>query len=301
MSIADLLPCNRQCFSTHSARSKQPLNIIRLDIQRSTILNQLRIEEALLRASDANYLIINKIPPNERAIVLGISGHAERWAQLHHCAKDSIPLIQRFTGGGTVYLDRNTLMVTVIMNKSATDVKPFPRELMGWSSVIYRKSFEFIDSTTPKHASKQQIAPLFALRGHDYCLLDKKFGGNAQAITRDRLLHHSSLLMDYDINAINHYLLMPSLDRQPEYRKQRSHADFLTPLSNYADETEFCFALETALSEEFSHSCRINQDEVLPYLDRPHDKLLKVLDAERELQRVERQIAATAAQSLSST
>ena len=50
----------------------------------------------------------------------------------------------------------------------------------------------------------------------DYCFGQLKFGGNAQAITKQRFLHHTSLLWDYeDANM----LLLKHPDRVPEYRQ----------------------------------------------------------------------------------
>ena len=36
------------------------------------------------------------------------------------------------------------------------------------------------------------------LAGADYCFGERKFGGNAQAITRQRWLHHTTFLWDFD-------------------------------------------------------------------------------------------------------
>lgn len=50
----------------------------------------------------------------------------------------------------------------------------------------------------------------------DYCFGQLKFGGNAQAITKQRFLHHTSLLWDYeDANM----LLLKHPDRVPDYRQ----------------------------------------------------------------------------------
>lgn len=49
----------------------------------------------------------------------------------------------------------------------------------------------------------------------DYVFGDRKFGGNAQSITRGRFLHHTSFLWDYQ-DARMAYLRHP--DRAPAYR-----------------------------------------------------------------------------------
>jgi lipoate---protein ligase len=52
-----------------------------------------------------------------------------------------------------------------------------------------------------------------------------KFSGNAQRRKRRALLFHGSILLQFDLAVISQLLPMPS--KQPEYRLNRSHEDFL--------------------------------------------------------------------------
>lgn len=57
--------------------------------------------------------------------------------------QDRISIIRRFTGGGTVVVDQNTIFVTLICNKDAvSNVQPFPRSIMSWSGSLYSEVFE---------------------------------------------------------------------------------------------------------------------------------------------------------------
>jgi lipoate-protein ligase A len=47
------------------------------------------------------------------------------------------------------------------------------------------------------------------------------------------LLHHGTILYDFDIAAASRFLAMPS--RQPAYREGRSHADFLINVDVHPD------------------------------------------------------------------
>lgn len=59
--------------------------------------------------------------------------------------RDQIPIIRRFSGGGTVIVDRGTIFVTLICNKDAVpDIQPFPRSIMSWSGLLYDQVFEGI-------------------------------------------------------------------------------------------------------------------------------------------------------------
>jgi lipoate-protein ligase A len=56
----------------------------------------------------------------------------------------------------------------------------------------------------------------------------RKFSGNSQQRKRTHLLHHGTLLYDFDIAQIGRFLRMPG--RQPEYRGGREHGEFLQNL-----------------------------------------------------------------------
>lgn len=65
------------------------------------------------------------------------------------------------------------------------------------------------------------------MQEHDYCLGLQKFGGNAQCLTKDRFVHHTSFLWNFqEVNMT--YLRMP--EKRPEYRNDRGHLDFLVRL-----------------------------------------------------------------------
>ncbi len=183
-------------------------------LQSYPIWEQLRLEEALIRADDGNWCILNHGSP--KAIVMGISGKSEELLNLALLQKSPIPVVRRFSGGGTVMVDANTLFVTFICRHDALPISPcYPEPIMRWTEQLYAP-----------------LLPegLFCLRENDYVLGDHKFGGNAQYLRKDRWLHHSTLLWDYDMDQMN-YLLMPS--RRPGYRGERPHEMFLCRLRDH--------------------------------------------------------------------
>lgn len=170
------------------------------------IIEQLHIEEALLRNTTDNFLITNIQPPE--AIVLGASRQLDVDVHVSHATSDGIPVIKRYSGGGSVFLDQNSIMVSWIVN--SLKLMPLSSEIFEWTRGIYAPLF-------PR---------TFAIRENDYTLDNKKIGGNAQYIQRYRWVHHTTFLWDFDSQKLNRYLPIPA--HQPLYRQQRSHKDFLT-------------------------------------------------------------------------
>ena len=184
-----------------------------LHLKQFPIFEQLKLEEALLRGDKRNWCIVNQGSPV--SIVMGISGKKEELVDLARTSRDGIPIIKRFSGGGTVIVDESTLFVTFICEKNLHPFSPFPEPIMKWTEQIYREAFPHDE---------------FALRENDFVIGEKKVGGNAQYIKKDRWLHHTSFLWDYSEERMS-YLLHPK--KTPPYREGRSHNDFLCRLSDY--------------------------------------------------------------------
>ena len=78
--------------------TKVPLKVITL--HNVSIFDQLKMEEYLLRDTTDNYCIINQGSPP--SIVMGISGVVGDLVYEKKLEEAKIPLIKRFSGGGTV-------------------------------------------------------------------------------------------------------------------------------------------------------------------------------------------------------
>ena len=174
------------------------------------IFEQLQLEEALLRADDRNFCLVNLGSP--RAIVMGISGNPSALLDLPRVKQDDIPVLRRFSGGGTVIVDEATLFVTFILSKDALGIPSFPEPILRWSADLYAAAWQIPD---------------FRLEENDYTIHGRKCGGNAQYIQKERWLHHTSFLWDYQPKNME-YLLLPA--KRPKYRRDRSHEDFLCRL-----------------------------------------------------------------------
>eukprot|EP01138_Halocafeteria_seosinensis_P011847 gb/GECG01012107.1/.p1 GENE.gb/GECG01012107.1/~~gb/GECG01012107.1/.p1 ORF type:complete len:127 (+),score=13.73 gb/GECG01012107.1/:1-381(+) len=90
------------------------------------------------------------------------------------------------------------------------------------------------------------------------------FAHECTGMSRDRFVHHTSFLWDFDEENMD-LLTLPS--KQPAYREQRAHADFLTPLKHHVSSSEAFF---TAIEEQVRTCFNVKTydlDEVSPLLD----------------------------------
>lgn len=197
-------------------------NIHFLQLRNVPILEQLRLEEALLRTDQRNFCIVNTGSP--RAIVMGISGQPEELLHMERVRQDKIPVIKRFSGGGTVIVDENTLFISFLFATDALDISPYPEPILRWTAELYSSSWQI---------------PSFQLKENDYIIGQKKCGGNAQYIRKDRWLHHTSFLWDYSESNMDYLRLPP---KRPSYRLDRPHSEFLCRLKTQVSSTEHLIA-----------------------------------------------------------
>lgn len=209
---------------------KQTLQLIFL--KNHDIYKQLLLEEALLRTTKQNWCILNHGSPPR--IVMGISGKPEKLVNLNKMTRSPIPIIKRYSGGGTVIVDTNTLFVSLILQKDILPFACYPEPILRWSEKIYQEAFGI---------------PQFYLRENDYVIQEKKCGGNAQYIQKHRFVHHTTFLWDFKQSYME-YLLHP--ERMPKYRANRTHCDFLCRMKEHLlEETAFFNGIVQALQSRY--------------------------------------------------
>jgi lipoate---protein ligase len=189
-----------------------------LDLTLDTAAANLAADEALLIAAEtgAGPELLRVWEWSRPAVVLGSGCRLADDVDEVNCGADGVPILRRSSGGGTVLLGRGCLLFTLIL-----DYRRSPR-LEGIAS-SYGYILDRIREALP------DVAPGAELVGtSDLAVAGRKFSGNAQQRKRTHLLHHGTLLYDFDLPGIGRYLRAP--DRQPDYRAGRSHADFLMNL-----------------------------------------------------------------------
>lgn len=223
-----------------------------LHLKNTPVFDQLQIEEALLRTTEDNWCLINE--GSSPSIVMGISGKAEKLVDLKKIEKAPLPIIKRFSGGGTVIVDDGTLFVSFIFQKNVHDFSCYPEPILRWSEELYQEALNI---------------PTFHLRENDYVIGKHKCGGNAQYIKKHRFVHHTTFLWDFKENHMN-YLLHP--DKTPSYRAARSHTDFLCKLKDFLPTKQhFISAITNTLSKRYALS-KTPLESLTSIMEMPHRK-----------------------------
>ena len=143
------------------------------------------------------------------AVVVGNSERPEIVADLAACERLGIPVLRRKTGGGTV------LQTPDVLNYSLT--------APGARLLDVRIVFELGALLLVRALANLGLHG--EMRGtSDVVVGNRKISGNAQARRWGGVLLHGTLLLDLDLDLVETCL------RQPEYRRGRSHRDFLTTL-----------------------------------------------------------------------
>lgn len=149
-------------------------------------------------------------------VVLGRSSKIEEDVMVETCADDGIPLSRRRGGGGTVILSPGILILSI---GGRSTLQYHLREHMNAVNRIIVDTLEQLGVNSP------------VIRGiSDITLGMKKILGSSLYRRKDLIIYQGSLLVNPDLSLMKRYLKQPR--KQPAYRKDRSHEDFVTSLHN---------------------------------------------------------------------
>jgi lipoate-protein ligase A len=238
-----------------------------LDLTFSTPAENLAADEALLdwREQDGGGGILRFWESPEIFVVVGYANKIEAEVNVANCGVDKIPIFRRCSGGGTILQGPGCLNYALILeitgNAALANITITNQYIMERNRRALQAAVE--DSNTVKVQGHTDLACGNAseLSPHQELAKDsgwkdspspppspagggrmvrpsnskapmkefRKFSGNSQRRHKSYLLFHGTFLLDFDLTLINKYLKFPS--RQPEYRVNRSHGDFLMNLN----------------------------------------------------------------------
>lgn len=153
----------------------------------------------------------------EYFIVLGYTNKRFMEVDVAVCQNKQIPILRRCSGGGTVLQGPGCLNYSLVLRIPENG----PLSTLGGTN-------DFVMERNAATLSEIMCTPA-ARQGHtDLTFENLKFSGNAQRRKQKFLLFHGTFLLDFDLDLIGQVLRMPS--KQPEYRDNRTHTDFITNL-----------------------------------------------------------------------
>ncbi len=191
-----------------------------IDLTFPTPHHNLACDEALIqwcedRCEDE---ILRFWEPRQYFAVLGHSGKIQAEVDLISCRANRIPVLRRCSGGGTVLQGPGCLNYSLILrirNRSSL------QGVTEANQFIMRRLKSVLEAIMDSEIEIQGIS--------DLAIEKRKFSGNAQYRKRRFLLFHGTFLLHFDFSMIEKLLPVPS--KQPAYRQNRSHGNFLTNLN----------------------------------------------------------------------
>ncbi len=153
----------------------------------------------------------------ETCVVIGLGNRLHTEVHPDRCRQDGVPIYRRISGGGAVVQGPGCLNYSLVL---PIDHAP---ELQSVTSTN-----QFIMGRISECLTKAEDLEISVRGDTDLVHRDRKVAGNSQKRTRNTVLFHGTLLLDMDLDLIPRYLPMPS--RQPDYRAERGHLDFVSNL-----------------------------------------------------------------------
>lgn len=195
-----------------------------LDLTLATPALNLGLDEALLQACDEGTgpETLRVWAPTEPFVVVGYANRVAAEVDLEACAQRGIPILRRPSGGGTVLLGSGVLCYAVVLR---IEREPALSTIEGTN--------RFVLDRVARALASCGVEPVAQLGHTDLVWRGRKCAGNAQRRCREAVLFHGSLLLGMDLALIEACLRMPT--RQPGYREQRGHGEFLVNLPVPAD------------------------------------------------------------------
>jgi lipoate-protein ligase A len=197
-----------------------------LDRTFETPEENLAADEALLEAAEAGEggEVLRFWESPTPFVVLGYTNKREVEARPSTCEALHVPILRRVSGGGTVLQGPFSWNYALVLD---TQARPEIETISGSNTWIMEQQ---------RTAMQQVLAPMqeAVVRGTTDLALrhngsEKKFSGNAQRRKKRFTLFHGTILRQgFDFSLLAQVLAPPS--RQPNYRENRSHEDFLCVL-----------------------------------------------------------------------
>ena len=188
----------------------------------------LACDEALLDLCEAGFDhdLLRFWEPREHFVVLGYSSRIRADVELPRCARLRVPIFRRCSGGGTVLQGPGCLNFSLVLR---LDAATRPAGLQEAELLTTISGTTRLVMNTHRVALERLLGETVAVEGvSDLVRGGLKFSGNAQRRKRRAVLFHGTFLLDLDLRLVEELLPLPA--RQPPYRGNRPHQEFLSNL-----------------------------------------------------------------------
>jgi lipoate---protein ligase len=190
-----------------------------LDLNFSEPMKNLACDEVLIDCCEREHsdAVLRVWEPSRYFAVTGYSNKVAATVDQQACAADGVPVLRRFTGGGTVLQGPGCFNYSLIFIHEKS-------ESLG----DLTRSYHFVLDRHREMFAALTGAPVTIEGTSDLALGRRKFSGNSQYRRRLWTLVHGTFLLNFDLARIPRYLPMPSIE--PLYRQHRPHEEFLVNL-----------------------------------------------------------------------
>lgn len=193
-----------------------------LNLTLETPAANLALDEELLARAESGDLPGDVLRLWESPTPFVVLGRSSRECEVHaaNCHSDDVPVLRRASGGAAVMVGPGCLMYALVL-----DVRS--RLALGKvdcaHDFVLGRHVEFL-STLAAGVDRAGTSDLVLSGSADDA--PRKFSGNSLRMRRRHLLYHGTILYDFPISRLDHWLASPV--RQPAYRGNRDHSAFLT-------------------------------------------------------------------------
>jgi len=150
----------------------------------------LAAEKFLFSAKEGNFVFLYV---NEPSVIIGSNQAVENEVDMNFCLHNNICILRRLSGGGAVYHDTGNLNYCFIHEKTATPL-----------------SADFLKPIVAVLTSLN--IPVETGKRKDLWLDGYKISGTASHVSKNRELHHGTLLYDTDLEKLHRALNPPKRD-----------------------------------------------------------------------------------------
>lgn len=154
--------------------------------------------------------------PDKFYLVLGRSNSVEKSLKISEASQNSIDVLKRPSGGETVILSPKTLVL------SALAIEDELKNSHQYFDYFNGKIIELLKRNGVKNLQQKGIS--------DISIGNKKILGSSIYRKANKIFYHAVLNISESVENIERFISHPP--REPDYRKGRSHSEFVTSLAN---------------------------------------------------------------------